>query len=120
MTSATDPKDDERRLADPNGAEPGAEACVCPASASSGWYVYVLRCGDGSLYTGVAKDVQARLDQHAAGRGARYTRGRGPFSLAGVTGPMAQGDALRLELAVKAQRPARKLAYLHAAPAGRR
>ena len=39
------------------------------------WYVYMLRCGDGTLYTGMTDDVQRRLDAHRAGKGAKYTRG---------------------------------------------
>lgn len=65
------------------------------------WYVYILRCGDGSLYTGIALDVAARLAAHRAGRGARYTRGRGPFELCGVRRCATKGEALRLERAVK-------------------
>lgn len=45
------------------------------------WYVYILRCGDGSLYTGITDDVERRLAAHQAGRGAKYTRGRGPLEL---------------------------------------
>ena len=45
------------------------------------WKLYILRCGDGSLYTGIALDVQARLTQHREGTGAKYTRGRGPLEL---------------------------------------
>ena len=45
------------------------------------WFVYVARCADGSFYTGVAVDVAARIAAHDAGKGARYTRGRGPFRL---------------------------------------
>ncbi|OGR92308.1 MAG: endonuclease [Elusimicrobia bacterium RIFCSPLOWO2_01_FULL_59_12] len=45
------------------------------------WSIYVLRCGDGSLYTGIAKDVTARLAQHTAGRGAAYTRTHLPVEL---------------------------------------
>ena len=45
------------------------------------WKLYILRCGDGSLYTGIALDVQARLAQHREGTGAKYTRGRGPLEL---------------------------------------
>jgi len=45
------------------------------------WSVYVLRCGDGSLYTGIAKDVTARLSKHCAGRGAAYTRTHLPVEL---------------------------------------
>ncbi len=65
------------------------------------WYVYILRCGDGTLYTGVARDVAERLNQHAAGRGARYTRGRGPLELCAQHRCRSQGDALRLEYAIK-------------------
>ena len=46
------------------------------------WSVYILRCGDGTLYTGVTNDVAARLEAHRAGFGAKYTRGRGPLELA--------------------------------------
>lgn len=46
------------------------------------WSIYLLRCADGSLYTGIAKDVSRRIAQHEAGnRGARYLRGRAPFEL---------------------------------------
>lgn len=44
------------------------------------WYVYVLRCGDGTLYTGTTDDVARRLAAHRAGKGAKYTRGRGRWS----------------------------------------
>ena len=45
------------------------------------WSVYILRCGDGTLYTGITDDVQARFQAHSAGKGAKYTRGRGPLEL---------------------------------------
>ena len=45
------------------------------------WYLYVLRCGDGSLYTGITTDVERRLEAHRTGKGAKYTRGRGPLEL---------------------------------------
>ena len=48
----------------------------------SNWSVYLVRCGDGTLYTGIATDVDRRLEEHRAGRGARYLRGRGPLRLA--------------------------------------
>jgi putative endonuclease len=66
------------------------------------WFVYLVRCADGTLYCGVAKDVAARLAQHDAGKGARYTRGRGPLALLAKRRCASHGDALRLELAVKA------------------
>ena len=65
------------------------------------WFVYLARCADGTLYTGIARDVAARIGAHDAGKGARYTRGRGPLSLCAVRRCSSKGDALRLELAVK-------------------
>lgn len=72
------------------------------------WFVYVARCADGSLYTGIARDVSARIALHNAGKGARYTRGRGPLVLCATRRCSSKGDALRLELAVKALPRARK------------
>lgn len=71
------------------------------AAAPAGWHVYILRCGDGSLYTGIARDVEARLSQHAAGRGARYTRGRGPLAVVHVEAAADKGEALRREAAIR-------------------
>ena len=65
------------------------------------WYVYMLRCGDGSLYTGIAVDVQARLALHRSGKGAKYTRGRGPLILRYQEACGSHGDALRREIEVK-------------------
>lgn len=65
------------------------------------WFVYIARCSDGSLYTGIARDVALRIAAHNAGRGARYTRGRGPLAVCAQRRCGSQGDALRLELAVK-------------------
>lgn len=65
------------------------------------WYVYILRCGDGSLYTGISPDVPARLEAHRAGKGARYTRGRGPFELAYQEPIGTKGEATRRERAIK-------------------
>lgn len=65
------------------------------------WFVYVARCADGSLYCGIARDVAARIAAHEAGRGAKYTRGRGPLSVVLVRRCREQGTALRLEYAIK-------------------
>jgi putative endonuclease len=65
------------------------------------WFVYIARCTDGSLYTGIALDVALRIAAHNSGRGARYTRGRGPLALCAHHRCQSKGDALRLELAVK-------------------
>ena len=45
------------------------------------WNLYILRCKDGSLYTGITTDVEKRLEAHSSGKGAKYTRGRGPLEL---------------------------------------
>jgi putative endonuclease len=63
--------------------------------------VYVLRCADDTLYTGIARDVAARIAAHSSGRGARYTRSRGPFELCAVRRCASKGEALKLEHAVK-------------------
>lgn len=70
-------------------------------SEGAGWQVYILRCGDGSLYTGIARDAAARFARHEAGRGARYTRGRGPLELCHVEEVASHGDALRREAAIR-------------------
>ena len=66
------------------------------------WYLYILRCGDGTLYTGITTDVQARFAQHQAGKGAKYTRGRGPLELVYTEECDDHSAALKRELAVKA------------------
>ncbi len=68
------------------------------------YFVYVLRNGAGTLYTGIAKDVEIRLDAHNTGKGARFTRGRGPWTIAHIEGPLAHGEALRREAALKRDR----------------
>lgn len=72
-----------------------------PELSRDRWFVYVARCADGSLYTGIARDVAARIRAHDAGKGARYTRGRGPLTVCVVRRCSSKGDALRLELAIK-------------------
>ncbi len=73
------------------------------------WFVYVARCSDGSLYTGITRDVAERIAAHDAGKGAKYTRGRGPLEVCAIRRCRSKGDALRLELAVKAlPRPAKE------------
>jgi putative endonuclease len=69
--------------------------------ATETWFLYIVRCTDGSLYTGIARDVQARIAAHDAGKGARYTRGRGPLTLCAVRRFRSKGAALSLEHAVK-------------------
>src|SRR5262245_7671482 len=65
------------------------------------WFVYLVRCRDGSLYTGITTDPAARLRAHNTGRGARYTRGRTPVALVHVEPVRGRVQALRLEWAIK-------------------
>jgi putative endonuclease len=68
---------------------------------ASWWYVYVVRCADDSLYCGIARDVAARIAAHDAGKGARYTRGRGPLVVVLTRRCRVKGTALRVEYAFK-------------------
>ena len=83
------------------------------------WWVYVVRCADGSLYTGVARDLAARIAAHNAGRGARYTRGRGPVTLVYREPAADRASAQRREAAIK-RLPATAKAALAALAAGDR
>lgn len=74
------------------------------------WIVYLLRCGDGTLYAGITNDLEARLAAHRCGRGAKYTRGRGPLEVVHVERKRTRGAALRREHALKRMRRADKLA----------
>jgi putative endonuclease len=67
-------------------------------TTSSGWYVYMLRCRDGSLYTGITTDLERRLHEHNHGRrGARYTRARRPVTLVWAEPQDTRADAMRRE-----------------------
>jgi len=72
------------------------------------WFVYVLRCGDGALYTGIATDVERRLGEHRAGKGAKALRGRGPLELVATCVVEDHGSALRVEHRFKRLPKARK------------
>jgi len=72
------------------------------------WTVYILRCGDGSLYTGIAKDVLARVKQHSEGRGAAYTRTRLPVELLYQQEGLTHSEALIREAQIKAMSRSRK------------
>ena len=76
------------------------------------WYVYMLRCGDGSLYTGCTDNVERRLAVHQSGKGAKYTRSRLPVTLAYREELPDKSAALRREAAIKAMTRERKLALL--------
>jgi putative endonuclease len=65
------------------------------------WSVYMVRCRDGSLYTGVSNDVPSRVDRHNDGKGARYTRSRRPVKLVWKRRVKDKSAALKLEAAMK-------------------
>lgn len=71
------------------------------AESGDRWQVYVIRLADNTFYTGISTDVVRRLDAHRRGRGARYTRGRGPIELWWTSDPLDHGQALRLERRIK-------------------
>lgn len=75
----------------------------------SQWSVYMLACGDGSIYTGIATDVSRRLAVHQSGRGAAYTRGRGPLSLLWQKSCGSESEARREEARLKKLKRLEKL-----------
>ena len=84
------------------------------------WHVYLLECGDGTLYCGVTNDVAKRLAAHREGTGAKYTRGRGPLRLAWKKSVKSRSEALKLEARVKRLPRAEKLRLALTRPRARR
>lgn len=76
------------------------------------WWVYILCCADGTLYTGITDDVDRRADAHNRGKGAKYTRGRGPVAVVYREACPDKSAALRRECAIKKLPRAKKLALL--------
>jgi putative endonuclease len=74
------------------------------------WIVYILKCADGTLYTGVTNDMTRRLSQHHDGTGAKYTRGRGPLELLHTEQYRTRGRALKREIEIKSLSRPEKLA----------
>lgn len=66
-----------------------------------GYFVYILRCGDGSLYTGWTTELERRLEQHNSGIGAKYTRGRGPVKMVYSEEVAGKSEALKRECQIK-------------------
>jgi putative endonuclease len=73
------------------------------------WRVYLVRCADDSLYCGISKDLETRIAQHNAGKGAKYTRSRLPVKLVAASVELSRSDALKFEYAVKQQPASRKV-----------
>lgn len=82
-----------------------------PSAGTGAWWLYLLECGDGSWYAGISNDLDARLRAHADGKGARYTRGRGPLRILARRAYPDRAAASRAEHALKRLPKARKLAF---------
>ncbi len=80
-------------------------------TASKPWFLYLIECRDGSVYTGITVDVAARYAAHVTGKGARYTRSHPPASLLGVLDYPDRAAASRAEYEVKSLSAAEKRAY---------
>lgn len=76
------------------------------------WHVYIILCSDDTLYTGITTDMDRRLRQHAAGRGAKYFRGRLPERLLFLEGGYDRSGASKRELQIKGLSRARKQALV--------
>lgn len=84
------------------------------------WFLYLIECRDGSIYTGVSVDVEARYAAHDAGRGARYTRSHPPLRLLGSVAYPDRSSAQKAEHAVKQLSPAAKRAFADGLACGER
>ena len=65
------------------------------------WIVYILKCADGTLYTGITNDLDRRMAEHEAGQGAKYTKGRGPLQLVYQENCRGRGLASKREIEIK-------------------
>jgi putative endonuclease len=80
------------------------------APPAKSWYVYILRCANGALYTGIATDVKKRLVVHNAGKGSAYVRAHRPAKLVAFTCVASRSAASILEYEIKALKKSQKLA----------
>jgi len=76
------------------------------------WFLYLIRCYDGALYTGITTDVERRLAEHQAGKGAKYLRGKAPLTLVFQQRAGEHGAALQAEARVKKLSKADKEAFV--------
>jgi putative endonuclease len=86
--------------------------------AAAGWHVYILRCADGTLYTGIAVDLRKRVEAHQRGTAARYTRARLPVSLAYQESQPDRSSALKREAALRRMGREYKLALIGTSTTG--
>lgn len=80
------------------------------------WVVYILECGDGTLYTGITDRLPQRLAAHRAGKGAKYTKGRGPLALRYLEDCADHSAALKREIAIKRLSKYKKWELCNTAP----
>mgnify|MGYP006121862073 FL=1 len=73
------------------------------------WFVYILKCRDGTLYTGITNNIKKRIKAHKEGKGAKYTKGRGPFELIFEEKYLDKSSALKREAVIKQLRREDKL-----------
>jgi putative endonuclease len=94
------------------------ETAVKPEVAPSPdpWHLYIVRCSDGTLYTGIAKDVSKRIETHNTGKGAKYTRDRGPVTLLFQETLSDYSSALKREYQVKRLSRKGKQAFIEGKP----
>ena len=87
-----------------------------PKKRREKWFLYILKCADQSLYTGITKDPERRFKMHAEGRAARYTRTRRPLEMVYQEACRSRVEALTRECAVKRLPKPRKLALIEGKP----
>jgi putative endonuclease len=98
-----------RRAAKTPSSSKGRQRVRVPAAKR--WFLYLIECRDGNIYTGIAVDVAARYAAHVNGKGARYTRSHPPKRLLAAIDYPDRSSALSAEYAVKQITPAEKRAY---------
>lgn len=74
------------------------------------WFVYIVECFDGTFYTGITNDLEKRMALHNSGKGARYTRGRGPVNLKYSEKMIGKSEALKREIIIKNMTRKQKMA----------
>lgn len=89
---------------------------VYSLNEKAAYYVYIVACSDGTLYTGTARDLAARIEKHNQGLGAKYTRGRLPVALVYSEKTADKSVALKRELAIKGMGREAKLALIEESP----
>jgi len=80
------------------------------------WIIYILECSDNSLYTGITNNLERRLEEHRAGRGAKYTKHRSPLLVRYTEHRGSKSSALTREAAIKSLTRSEKLALIAAQP----